>query len=92
MAQLHRGIDQFHPLWKRIEVFDNQALLEVVVVALPFFAALVTMLRLRRATPMALAVTAMAGGALFAMSVWQVRWILNAGAGEVVLAMVLIAC
>lgn len=91
MAELHHGIEQFHPLWERLGGGNAQALHEVAVVALPLVASLVTVARLRWNTPMALACTTLSAGALVAMGVWQVRWVLNAGAAEIVLALVLIA-
>jgi hypothetical protein len=64
----------------------------VIVDALPLAAAIATIAILRRASPMSLVSTTIVAAELLAMAWWQVRWDLNASAGEVVLAMALIAC
>jgi hypothetical protein len=92
MAELHHGIGEFQPLWNRLVTLDAQTIFQVAVVdALPLAAALVTLAIKRRDAPIALATTTFAAGALLAMAWWQARWDLNASAGEVVLALVLIA-
>jgi len=94
MARLHGDfIGEFWPLWRRLPELDAGMVFRVVVVdALPLAGAIATLAALRRASPMALLSTALIGAALLAMAWWQVRWDLNASAGEVVLAMVLLAC
>ncbi|HUL55376.1 MAG TPA: hypothetical protein VLT60_00165 [Usitatibacter sp.] len=94
LAQLHRlFIGEFEPLLAWIKGMDARHVYEAAVVdALPLAAAAVTIARLRRATPMALAFATLVAAALFEMALWQMRWNLNASAGAVVLTLVLMDC
>ena len=94
LAHLHGDfIGEFWPLWRRLPELDAAMMFRVVIVdALPLAGAIATIAALCRASPMALVSTTIAGAALLAMAWWQARWDLNASAGEVVLAMTLIAC
>jgi hypothetical protein len=94
MSRLHREfIGEFLPLWTRLQDVDARTMFQAAIVdAVPLAAALATIAWLRRESPMALVSTTITAAALLAMAWWQVRWDLNASAGEVVLAMVLIAC
>jgi hypothetical protein len=93
MAHLHQGIGEFQPLWTRLRDLDARMIFQVAIVdALPLAAALATLAVKRRESPMTLVSTTMIAASLLAMAWWQARWDLNASAGEVVLALVLIAC
>jgi hypothetical protein len=93
LRQLHRlFIGEFLPLLPRLLAMDARHVYEAVIVdALPLVAAVVTMVRLRRQTPVVLLSSTLVAVALFDMAWWQSRWSLNASAAAVMLAMVLIA-
>ena len=94
MSRLHNEfIGEFLPLWTRLANLDARMMFQAAIVdALPLAAAIVTIAILRERSPMSLVATTITAAGLLAMAWWQVRWDLNASAGEVVLAMTLIAC
>ncbi|HLX24740.1 MAG TPA: hypothetical protein VKR38_15440 [Usitatibacter sp.] len=93
LRQLHQlFIGEFVPLIERLRGMDAWHLYRAILVdALPIVAAIATIVRLRRATPVVLLAATFIAAALLEMAWWQSRWDLNASAGAVVLTMVLMA-
>ena len=92
VARLHSlHILEFAPLWTvltqiRPEMGPSVAFVE----AIPLIAALLTIAWWRRRTPAVLVFATLVTAALAAMAFWQARWQLNACAGQVVLAVILV--
>jgi hypothetical protein len=92
VARLHSlHILEFAPLWTVLTKIRPEAGPSVAFVeAIPLIAALLTIAWWRRRTPAVLVFATLVTAALAAMAFWQTRWQLNACAGQVALAVILV--
>lgn len=91
LANLHRSIQEFVPLWVSMRSAGWSATLRVVGVEnIPLIAALVTIFVLKRRTPLVLAYGVIAALLFSAMGWLQSRWLLNASGSQIVLALLLL--
>ena len=93
MSRLHNDyIQEFLPLWRTFQGFDNSTLLQVAGLgSLPLIAGIATLSYRRREAPIILWFATFAATLLIAMAIWQSRWLLNAAAVQVCLAIVVLA-
>jgi hypothetical protein len=91
LAQLHRDIVEFLPLWKTLPRFDAALTFRLLVLdLLPLAAAIATLALRKRETPVPLAFAILVAGALEMMAWWQARWRMNASAAAVPLMLLLV--
>jgi tetratricopeptide (TPR) repeat protein len=94
MARLHNDyIQEFLPLWRTLRGFTPKMVFQVLVVdTSPLLAAIATLTYWRRESPIVLWFGTFTTGALTAMAWTQSRWQLNASAGQICLALLVVTC
>ncbi len=91
LANLHRSIQEFVPLWDSMRTAGWSASLRVVGIEnIPLIAACVTIFVLRRRTPLVLCYAFVAVLLFTGMGWMQTRWLLNASGSQIVLTLVLL--
>jgi tetratricopeptide (TPR) repeat protein len=92
MSHLHNDyIQEFLPLWRTFQGFDNNTVFQVAGLgSLPIIASIATLSYRRREAPIVLWFATFAAALLIAMAIWQSRWLLNAAAVQVCLAIILL--
>ncbi len=92
MSRLHNDyIQEFLPLWLTFRGFDRDAIFQVAGIGgLPLIAGIATLTYRRRETPIVVWFATFAGALFVAMAIWQSRWLLNASAVLICLALVVL--